>query len=40
MMEGEGHFVEDAMTKNVISIDSSLTVKDAAQMTLTKILAK
>ncbi len=32
MMEGEGHFVEDVMTKNVISIDSSLTVKDAAQM--------
>ena len=32
MMEGEGHFIEDAMTKNVISIDSSLTVKDAAQM--------
>jgi len=31
-MEGEGHFVEDVMTKNVISIDSSLTVKDAAQM--------
>jgi len=32
MMEGEGHFVEDVMTKNVISIDSSLTVKDAAIM--------
>jgi len=31
-MEGEGHFVEDVMTKNVISIDSSLTVKDAAKM--------
>ncbi len=31
-MEGEGHFVEDVMTKNVISIDSSLTVKDAAIM--------
>jgi len=32
MMEGEGHFVEDVMTKNVISIDSSLSVKDAATM--------
>jgi len=32
MMEGEGHFVEEVMTKNVISIDSSLTVKDAAIM--------
>jgi len=32
MMEGKGHFVEEVMTKNVISIDSSLTVKDAAQM--------
>jgi len=31
-MEGEGHFVEDVMKKNVISIDSSLTVKDAATM--------
>jgi len=32
MMQGEGHFVEDAMTKNVVSIDSSLTVRDAAKM--------
>ena len=32
MMEGEGHFVEDVMQKNVISIDTSLTVKDAAKM--------
>jgi len=31
-MEGKGHFVEEVMTKNVISIDSSLTVKDAAIM--------
>jgi len=32
MMEGEGHFVEDVMKKNVISIDSSLSAKDAAIM--------
>ena len=32
MMEGEGHFVEEVMQKNVISIDVSLTAKDAAKI--------
>ena len=32
MMEGEGHFVENVMQKNVITIDSSATIKDAATM--------
>ncbi len=32
MQEGEGHFVEDVMQKNVIVIDSSATIKDAAIM--------
>jgi len=32
MMEGEGHFVEDVMQKNVIAIDSSMSTKDAANM--------
>jgi len=32
MMEGEGHFVEDVMQKNVIAIDSSMSAKDAANM--------
>jgi CBS domain-containing protein len=32
MQEGEGHFVEDVMQKNVIAIDSSATIKDAAIM--------
>jgi len=29
-MESEGHFVENVMQKNVIAVDSSLTIKDAA----------
>jgi len=32
MMEGEGHFVSDIMTKKIISIDESETVKKAASM--------
>ncbi len=32
MQEGEGHFVEDIMQKNVIAVDSSATIKDAAVM--------
>jgi len=32
MMEGEGHFVENVMQKNVITVDSSATIKDAATM--------
>ena len=32
MQEGEGHFVEDVMQKNVIAVDSSVTIKDAAIM--------
>jgi len=32
MMEGEGHFVENVMHKNVIAVDSSATIKDAAIM--------
>jgi len=32
MLEGEGHFVEDVMQKNVIAVDSSVTIKDAAIM--------
>ncbi len=32
MQEGEGHFVEDIMQKNVIVVDSSATIKDAAVM--------
>jgi len=32
MMEGEGHFVENVMHKNVIAVDSSVTIKDAAIM--------
>ena len=30
MMEGEGHFVENVMQKNVIAVDSSVTIKDTA----------
>jgi len=29
-MESEGHFVENVMQKNVIAVDSSVTIKDAA----------
>ena len=32
MMEGEGHFVSDIMTKKIISIDESETIKKAASM--------
>ncbi len=32
MMEGEGHFVENVMQKNVITINSSATIKDAVTM--------
>jgi len=32
MQEGEGHFVEEVMQKNVISVDSSFTIKDTAIM--------
>ena len=32
MQEGEGHFVEDIMQKNVIAADSSSTVQDVAIM--------
>jgi len=32
MQEGEGHFVEDIMQKNVLAVDSSVTIKDAAIM--------
>ena len=32
MQEGEGHFVEDVMQKNVVSVDSSVTIKDTATM--------
>jgi len=32
MLEGEGHFVEDIMHKNVIAVDSSTTIKDVATM--------
>jgi len=32
MMESEGHFVENVMQKNVITVDSSATIKDAATM--------
>ena len=32
MQEGEGHFVEDIIQKNVIAVDSSATIKDAAVM--------
>ncbi len=32
MMESEGHFVENVMQKNVIAVDSSVTIKDAATM--------
>ena len=31
-MEGEGHFVSDIMTKKIISIDESETIKKAASM--------
>jgi len=30
MMEGEGHFVENVMQKNVIAVDSSVTIRDTA----------
>ncbi len=29
-MEGEGHFVENVMQKNVIAVDSSVTIRDTA----------
>ncbi len=32
MMEGEGHFVSDIMTKKTVSIDESETIKKAASM--------
>ncbi len=32
MQEGEGHFVEDIMQKNVISVDSSVSIKDTAKV--------
>ena len=32
MQEDEGHFVENVMHKNVIVVDSSATIKDAATM--------
>lgn len=32
MLEGEGHFVENVMQKNVIAVDSSVTIKDAVIM--------
>ena len=32
MLEGEGNFVENVMQKNVIAVDSSTTIKDAATM--------
>ena len=32
MMEGEGHFVSDIMSKKIISIDESETIKKAASM--------